>query len=73
VRAIADAGFGAIWIDRFGYRDRGRAITASILSAGGVEVLQGISRRYAVIDIRAAAGERDGRGPAVGNPVAGAP
>jgi hypothetical protein len=73
VRALADAGFGAIWIDRFGYRDRGRAITASVLSAGGVEVLQGISQRYAVIDIRSAAGGRGGIGPAVGPPAPGAP
>jgi hypothetical protein len=56
VRALADAGFGAVWVDRFGYRDRGRAITASVMSAGGVEVLQGTSQRYAVIDIRGAAG-----------------
>jgi hypothetical protein len=73
VRALADAGFGAIWVDKFGYRDRGRAITASVLSGGGVEVLQGISRRYAIIDLRAAAGDRDGTGPAVGTPVPGAP
>ena len=39
-----DAGFGAVWVDRFGYRDRGRAITASVLSAGGVEVLAGHQR-----------------------------
>jgi len=69
VRALADAGFGAIWVDRFGYRDRGRAITQSVLSAGGVEVLQGLSRRYGVIDIRGAAGGRGGIGPAVGPPA----
>jgi phosphoglycerol transferase len=73
VRALADAGFGAVWVDRFGYRDRGRAITGSVLSAGGVEVLQGLSKRYAVIDIRGAAGGRGGSGPAVGPPASRAP
>jgi phosphoglycerol transferase len=58
VRALTDAGFGAVWVDRFGYRDRGRAITASVVSAGGVEVVQGVSGRYTVIDIRRKAAAR---------------
>ena len=70
VRALTDAGFGAVWVDRFGYRDRGRAISASVVSAGGVEVLPGISGRYAVFDIRAAGG-RHGLRPMAVSPPAG--
>jgi phosphoglycerol transferase len=55
VRALAAAGFGAVWIDRYGYRDNGAAISAAVASAGGVEVLAGASRRYAVFDIRGVA------------------
>jgi hypothetical protein len=55
VRALAAAGFGAVWIDRYGYPDNGAAIAASVTSGGGVEVLTGASRRYAVFDIRSVA------------------
>jgi phosphoglycerol transferase len=73
VPALATAGFGAVWVDRSGYRDRGRAVMESILSTGGVEVLQGVSRRYAVVDIRPAAGGRQGVRAAVGSPRGGGP
>ena len=55
VRALAAAGFGAVWIDRYGYRDNGAAISAAVASGGGVQVLAGASKRYAVFDIRGVA------------------
>jgi phosphoglycerol transferase len=55
VRALGAAGFGAVWVDRYAYRDDGNAIRAGMVSAGAVEVLAGTSRRYAVFDIRTAA------------------
>jgi phosphoglycerol transferase len=62
VRALGAAGFRAVWIDRYGYRDSGRGIAAAVVSAGAVEVLAGTSRRYAVFDIQAVVRElRGGR------------
>jgi len=52
VRAVRAAGFGAVWIDRYGYEDNGDAVVAAVAAAGGVDVLGGASRRYAVFDIR---------------------
>ena len=52
VRALAAAGFGAVWVDRFGYSDSGAATINDVVSGGAVEVLRGISPRYAVFDIR---------------------
>jgi phosphoglycerol transferase len=65
VRALAAAGFDALWVDRFGYRDGGRAVTEDVVSGGAVEVLPGTSQRYAVYDIRGAA-RGTGRRPGVG-------
>jgi hypothetical protein len=53
VRVLAGSGFGAVWVDRYGYRDRGAAIVNTLVSDGAVEIAPGTSRRYAVFDIRA--------------------
>ena len=55
IRALRSAGFGAVWVDRFGYRDDGRAVIADFAAGGAVEILHGVSQRYAVFDIRGAA------------------
>jgi len=52
VRAVRAADFGAVWIDRYAYKDDGNALVAGVAAAGGVEVLAGASKRYAVFDIR---------------------
>lgn len=45
------SGFRAVWIDTYGYIDQGEKIIAELRHAGGVQILDGISQRYVVIDL----------------------
>lgn len=49
--ALVLSKFGLVWIDRYGYRDNGDHIIASLQATGANEVAAGISQRYAVLDL----------------------
>lgn len=52
MEALILSGFNAIWIDRFGYNDNGTSVIQALVEAGGQEILQGMSSRYVILDIR---------------------
>jgi phosphoglycerol transferase len=52
LRALALSGFGAIWVDRFGYADGGKQIMQGLVDAGATSVPLGVSSRYAAFDIQ---------------------
>jgi len=52
LRAAAYSGFGAIWIDRFAFKDQGDKLISGLISAGAQNVLS--SARYIVLDLRQA-------------------
>ncbi|MDD2799969.1 MAG: hypothetical protein PHE96_00810 [Methylococcales bacterium] len=54
IRAAIFSGFDAIWIDRFAYLDEGRELISS-LHSGNIKSLDLGSRRFTVLDLRAAA------------------
>jgi len=49
VKAAIYSGFLAIWIDRFGYKDRGAKLIAGLLAAGGRVVLS--DNRHVIVDL----------------------
>jgi phosphoglycerol transferase len=52
VKAAIYSGFLAIWIDRFGYKDRGTKLIAGLLAAGGRIVLT--NSRHVIVDLHEA-------------------
>jgi phosphoglycerol transferase len=52
LRALVVSDFSAIWIDRFGFADRGRAIVDDLHRAGAPLLLEDEQERYAVLDLR---------------------
>ena len=48
VKALVLSGFDLVWLDRFAYKDDGRALEHELITAGAQEVLVGESERYAV-------------------------
>jgi phosphoglycerol transferase len=57
VRSLAFAGFGAIYVDRAGYADRGAAIEKQLSRLLGVEPLVSLNKRHACFDMRRYIGE----------------
>jgi phosphoglycerol transferase len=56
VPAVAASGFGGIWVDRLGYADGGRAITAALRGLTGAEPLRSPNGRQEFFDLRPYAG-----------------
>jgi hypothetical protein len=52
VEALALSGFGAVWVDRFGYADGGGQIVQSLVNGGARGVPLIASPRYAAFDIQ---------------------
>ncbi len=52
LRALAISGFSAVWIDRFGLRDRGDAMIDELRAAGAPLLLEDEQQRYAILDLR---------------------
>jgi phosphoglycerol transferase len=53
MKAAIYSGFTAIWVDRFGYKDRGAALLSGLQSAGAKLVLSDV--RHVIMDLREAA------------------
>lgn len=53
LQAAAYSGLGAIWIDRFAYKDQGDKLISGLISAGGQSVIT--NARYVVLDLYQAA------------------
>jgi len=51
VTAAGDKGFVGVWIDRFGYADRGTAIIAALTDAAGAKPKLSADERYAFIPL----------------------
>jgi hypothetical protein len=52
LRAVVLSGFGAIWIDRGGFDDRGGRVTSELLEAGAREIPCPEQDRYVLLDAR---------------------
>src|SRR5262249_49893349 len=48
-----DAGFGAVWLDRYGYRDDGRSLDAELTQCLGAPIAESEDGRRAVYELRA--------------------
>lgn len=55
VEALAFSDFRLIWIDRFGYADKGEEIVSSLIAAGARELFPRESSRYVVLDLQTVA------------------
>jgi phosphoglycerol transferase len=53
LKAAIYSGFGAVWVDRFGYKDNAVALTAGLQAAGAKEMLS--NARHVIMDLREAA------------------
>jgi len=52
LRALVISGFSAIWIDRFGLRDRGDGMIDELRAAGAPLLFEDEQQRYAILDLR---------------------
>lgn len=52
LKATVYSGFGAIWIDRYGYADNGKQIISTLLAAGAKNLLPDMSSRHVVLDLQ---------------------
>ena len=55
---IVAAGFRALWIDRFGFADRGAALEAEVAALTGAPAMVSPDNRYVVVDLHAFADQR---------------
>jgi phosphoglycerol transferase len=52
LRALVVSGFSAVWIDRFGFDDRGAAMVDALRASGAPLLLEDEQQRYAILDLR---------------------